>query len=534
MAKILRHLGEAPRDLRDRDLFCDEILEQSCSELWLAGLLDEALTACDQIINYFRNAEVVNCVDEVHCQRVQMRRIFILCDMRRIPEVVEILTDSHSRITAADDVDFLLPWLMQTRILPRTGRNREALQILRGVLSEVSRRKKHSQWANDEHVFDLHFHLLLAELAAAWGRVGRLENAVRIAERAVATCRSERDDGEDVEQQKHVLVHTLTTLSNCLAAAGRSEEALAAAKDATLIYAVNEPQLWAGLLFTMRREELGGNAFHSLSLRFLTAGKLDDALLNAEKATDLYRKLVSLAPRHLPTLAASLQNLAAISCRLGRIDKSVSISEEAVGIMRQVSKTETYFLLGQVEALDQLACYLSEKGEADGTTTATTECAEAREKITLLPPQADFLFSEMESKSQVEPEDILKNTVFLARTERGLEVPIYLPVPSGGFSQELSSKAQSEADLAVTKSEISIPPAEKTPRAPAANPIPTPGGENVPTENGITGKYSVVAALASAKEVKGKKSMSTPMGIIWWIILLGILSMASAALCTRK
>ncbi|KAJ7891228.1 hypothetical protein B0H14DRAFT_2289248, partial [Mycena olivaceomarginata] len=99
-----------------------------------------------------------------------------------------------------------------------------------------------------------------------------------------------------------------------------------------------------------------------LSLRLVTSGKAQPALLNTEKATELYRELVALAPRHLPTLASSLRNLGSILWDVGCRDEAIAACEEAVGIMRKVSSPETYFCPALAEALEQLAGYLGEKG----------------------------------------------------------------------------------------------------------------------------------------------------------------------------
>ncbi|KAJ6488379.1 hypothetical protein DFH09DRAFT_837777, partial [Mycena vulgaris] len=209
--------------------------------------------------------------------------------------------------------------------------------------------------------------------------------AVEDAERAVAARREDVEE-EDMERQNHALVHSLTTLSNCLVGVGRNNEAVVAAQEATSIYSLHVPGI-RDSLYTVRREELGANAFHALSLLLVTSGQLEAALLNAEKATELYRELVSLAPLHLPTLTSSLQNLASILWNIGRRDESISACDEAVSIMREVADSETYLLRALGEALDQLAGYLAKKGDSEGAAAATDESAEVRHRIELLPPE---------------------------------------------------------------------------------------------------------------------------------------------------
>ncbi|KAJ7481846.1 hypothetical protein FB451DRAFT_955061, partial [Mycena latifolia] len=209
------------------------------------------------------------------------------------------------------------------------------------------------------------------------------EKALKNAEQAVSACRQDVDD-EYVEEQKCALAHSLTTLSNCLAVVGRNNEAIGIAEEATSIYA----SLRAGFLYSLRKQELGANAFLALSRRLATSGLVEEALSNAAKAISLYRELVSLAPRHLPALASSLKNVASILRRVGRLGESVAACEEAVSIMRKVADTETYFLQDLAEALEQLARYLLGKCDTERASAAISESAEVRRKIELLPPQA--------------------------------------------------------------------------------------------------------------------------------------------------
>ncbi|KAJ7349065.1 hypothetical protein DFH08DRAFT_864287, partial [Mycena albidolilacea] len=163
--------------------------------------------------------------------------------------------------------------------------------------------------------------------------------------------------------------------------------------------------MWGKILYTIRKQELGANAFHTLSLRLMTSGKAQPALLNAEKATELYRELVALVPRHLPSLASSLRNLGSILWDVDRRDEAIAACKEAVSIMRTVVKTETYFLPTLAEALEQLCGYLAEKGDVGGASAAAAECAEVRREFAALPPEPEFLFEkvvDMESDDEWE------------------------------------------------------------------------------------------------------------------------------------
>ncbi|KAJ7933992.1 hypothetical protein B0H13DRAFT_1511313, partial [Mycena leptocephala] len=129
------------------------------------------------------------------------------------------------------------------------------------------------------------------------------------------------------------------------------------------------------------------NAFHSLSLRLTTAGELYKAIMNAEKTTKLFRELVELAPRHLPTLASSLQNLASIQWKVGHPEEAITACEEAVSIMRTFVDPERYFLPALADMLDNLEGYLTEKGDLNSASAATAESTEVRRKSASLPPE---------------------------------------------------------------------------------------------------------------------------------------------------
>jgi tetratricopeptide (TPR) repeat protein len=154
--------------------------------------------------------------------------------------------------------------------------------------------------------------------------------------------------------------------------------------------------MWYDFLYIIRNQELGANAFHSLSLRLTTAGELNEAIVNAEKATKLYRELVALAPRHLPTLASSLQNLASILWSVSHREEAIAACKEAVSIMQKVVEIEMYFLPALADALDQLAGYLTEKGDIVGASAVTIESTTVRRRFASLLPQPDFLFEKIE------------------------------------------------------------------------------------------------------------------------------------------
>ncbi|KAJ7788562.1 hypothetical protein B0H14DRAFT_3162547 [Mycena olivaceomarginata] len=373
LARTIKHFGTILADRgSDWELVLYGFFNPIYHYLWRNGLLDDALQVCEQVIKYldshFKSDNVT-----VAAGYWRLNRHFILCDMGRFSDAIGMI--QQATIASVPEGFFLHSYIVQIRILRRTGRNQEALQLLRkGVATGCQ-----IYWTDNVEVFDLRLSFLLAESAAIWGYISNGERALKHAERAVAACRRDIGPDEDVEDQECILIHSLVTLSNCLATLERNNEALAAAQEAVLIYTKNVPYMWGDLLYTIRKQELGANAFHALSLRLAISGTAEQALLNAEKATELYRELVALAPRHLPTLASSLQNLGSVLWDVGRRDEAIATCEEAVGIIRKLVNPETYFLPALAEALEQLAGYLTEKGDVRGAAAAAAELVDMTE-----------------------------------------------------------------------------------------------------------------------------------------------------------
>ncbi|KAJ7933973.1 hypothetical protein B0H13DRAFT_1855824 [Mycena leptocephala] len=201
----------------------DEIRAPIVCHLWKAGLLEDALAELEQVMKYLHSYSDQGDTEIVErLQWSQMNQHFILCDMGRLPEAIQMIQETSwmSMVVGIGNYS-LLPCVIKTSILRRVGRNTDVIQLLRrGVAFGTEK-----YWASSSKLFDLHFYFLLVELAAAWGQAGQPEKALKDAEQAVAACQKDVDD-DKVEPQKCTLVHSLTTLSNCLAAVGRNDEAL--------------------------------------------------------------------------------------------------------------------------------------------------------------------------------------------------------------------------------------------------------------------------------------------------------------------
>ncbi|KAJ7502533.1 hypothetical protein B0H11DRAFT_641918 [Mycena galericulata] len=531
--EIIGHLQQTPSTLHIR--WYPAVLSRISWSLQLAGLLDGALATVDEAIERRRlsfNSDNVDEVDELRWSHI--RRASILLDMARVSEAVEAAREANTlSLLPVKELDRKFLCMFQTKILRRTARNREAQQVLENFISDRGHKNQIT-----EETFNPLSHFLLTELAAI-REVGYVGQAVHDAEQAVLACQNSVHN-TDAEKQKGALVQTLTTLSNRLAADGRHEDALVAAEEATSIYSSDASRMWGAFLNTTRKQELGGNTFHSLSLRLTTSGRLVEALANAEKATELYRELVLLAPVHHPALATSLRNQAAILWKTGGPVKSIAACEEAVNILRKVSDNETYFLGALGETLDQLAGYLVENEEVDRVSAAVVESAEVRRRIESLPPPPPFMFIEVKTQPLEDGEkdgdeawetatesDDEYHDVLDAGSAAGCEAPTALN--DNGQLQPACANLQLIASAGPQSEAI----AGATLAAEATTLQLSPQAENEAARNAQPGTSHLPDILATPLEVQLKvKLSSTPMDILWWI-LVAILGLAVGVLWNR-
>ncbi|KAJ6526296.1 hypothetical protein DFH09DRAFT_1285981 [Mycena vulgaris] len=485
MAKIVEHLRTVTTTSPPPT---ECVLVDFSHGLWQAGLLDDAKRLCDEGEYLWRSRKNE---DPAILSVFLMRRTFILWDMGEIPQAMEA-AHKVKAVMEASPANVLHHYMIWKRILERTGRNWEALKLL-------------------SHVD---------------------------AERALAVCRGEVD--EYVDQQQYALVHCLTTLSNCLAAVGRNDEALGAARESTSIYILQAPIMRASYLYALRKEELGAHAFHTLSLRLTTSGELERALLNAEKATELYRESVSLAPRLLPTLASSLQNLASILWNVGRRDEGISACDGAVSIMWKVADNETYFLRALGNALDQLSRYVDEKGDIERAAAARSESSEVRWRIELLPPEPQFLFSDIETECDDDDDDDRDwetATESENETHKPSDATTDIDVVVSEAARLAFMKTVPSTETQIEQSEVSTEGADSSKGLQAVMeevPVVSQAENRVSedtTAKPVTSPPRATDILSTPLELK-LQLRSTPMDIIWWS-LVAVLGVTLAAVWSR-
>ncbi|KAJ7502535.1 hypothetical protein B0H11DRAFT_1988981 [Mycena galericulata] len=139
------------------------------------------------------------------------------------------------------------------------------------------------------------------------------------------------------------------------------------------------------------------------------------------------------SPYRVPNAQDDLANVASLLWKVGHREESIAACGEAVNIIRKLADTETYFLPVLVEGLDQLAGYLSEKGDTERASAEISEIDKIKAKIVSMPPEPEFLFGEIEMEPEHElwePEDILEGTTFLVLAERDRSAHAVEPKPT--------------------------------------------------------------------------------------------------------
>ncbi|KAK7018884.1 Tetratricopeptide repeat family [Favolaschia claudopus] len=391
-------------------------LEHICRHALKLGAHDEVLQLCMHIAHYLACPFHSEPDTVSWSQSFLLHRNFIFCDAARFADAIQVEQKSESPFVSfhwqVDSICFLPYYIMKTRILLRMGRHLEALSIIQRALTASISDCITDDWTQGP-TFDIDLYFLFTELAVVWGLLGHPQKALENAEKAVEFCQKAKIededywDGLDAEDLVSLQIHSFTTLSNCQAAAGKSIEALESAQQAVLLYMSmrTEQQTVGKIVWILRKQESGGNAFFTLSQRLAVSGDSEQALTNGQEALDLYRELVKVAPRHLPTLANCLRHLASVLQNLGGQDEAVAACEEAVEIMRGVVDQETYFLPDLAGALDQLAVLLLAQGDAGSAGGVTAEAGEAKCKFASLPPGPEWLFEKAVDTSDEEELD---------------------------------------------------------------------------------------------------------------------------------
>ncbi|KAK7001304.1 Tetratricopeptide repeat family [Favolaschia claudopus] len=507
------------------------------------GLLDEGFAFCSSVVAYLQTQVSAVTAADPWQKKIERLQIFTLFEAARLSAAIGCAQQTMVMpFNEEDDIEFFLSCIDRTRILRRIGRHSEALHVVNRAIKTVS-----PVYWKDGRTVDLS--LFLTELTLIWSGLEQPQKALVNAERVVAAC-EEVNIGDADEELLCVQIHSWIILSNCLAALGRQEKALETAQIAVSSYTQNAEKMWEDFLFMIRKQELGGNAYFALSLRLAASGESEQALLSGQHAISLYRQLVALAPRHLPTLASSLRHQASILWTLVRPHDAIAACEEAVDILRKVVDTEAYFLPALADTLDDLGGYLIQMHDVSGASAATIESAEDRRKFAFLPPEPKWIFEDFEELEnsddalnwwEWEPRNALGNVAIEGNVEERL---------SEEDECQNASRFQGSGDA------VTVPPLPTAiVDAPASSMKPDPelGVEGEATQTAVTvivkaqtdtspSKAPSTSALVLCGVVLGaliavagnnmagtdafshlveiRLSMrSTPVDILWWILL---------------
>jgi Tetratricopeptide repeat len=126
----------------------------------------------------------------------------------------------------------------------------------------------------------------------------------------------------------------------------------------------------------------------SHSLRLTAAGQHESAIVAAEEATRIYRRLVKANPGpYLPDFAASLSDLGMILSRLGRLSDALAAAEEAAAIRRQLAQTDpASYLPNLATALNNLSNRLSALGRRREALAPADEAVSIRRRLAKADP----------------------------------------------------------------------------------------------------------------------------------------------------
>lgn len=187
----------------------------------------------------------------------------------------------------------------------------------------------------------------------------------------LAQCAADisRPTDESPETERAAYASRKLSLSRCLAASGRRDEALQTAQEATNLYrtlAKHNPGAYSPSL---------AMSLNNLALRLAEDGQRDKALKAAQEATDRYHDLAR-EDRELydPNYATSLNNLAKYLAEDGQRDEALTTARKAVSIRRRLADQKPAIYAPYLAmSLNNLAIYLSQVGQRRESLTTIRE-----------------------------------------------------------------------------------------------------------------------------------------------------------------
>ena len=195
----------------------------------------------------------------------------------------------------------------------------------------------------------------------------------------LAQCAADisRPTDESPETERAAYASRKLSLSRCLAASGRRDEALQTAQEATNLYrtlAKHNPAAY--------NPELA-MSLNNLANSQAENGQRYEALQTAQEATNLFRTLAKHNPgAYNPSLAMSLNNLALRLAEDGQRDKALEAAQEATDRYHDLAREDReVYDPNYATSLNNLAKYLAEDGQRDEALTTARKAVSIRRRL---------------------------------------------------------------------------------------------------------------------------------------------------------
>jgi len=292
-------------------------------------------------------------------------------------------------LAATSDADVSALMQIANELPDRTLALREMVARLTGRIVDMLRAAVAASGARDnagDHGAPSALRALLAaslnNLGLRLSDLGRSEDALAAAREATDIYRRLAADRPDAFLPD--LATSLNNLGKVFSELGRREEALAAAREASDIYrrlATERPDAFLPDL-AMSLNNLG-NGLSELGWR-------KDGLAATQKAVEIRRRLAADRPEtFLPVLAVSLHNLGARLSKLGRREDGLEAAREASDIYRRLAADRPdAFLAELAKSLNNLGAVLGLIGRREGALAASQEAVEIRRRLAADRPDA--------------------------------------------------------------------------------------------------------------------------------------------------
>ena len=309
----------------------------------------------------------------------------------------------HLVVSEADDLEPLLrellsssrvgtsslrTWTILERVSTDPHLNERAGLILNDVLVEVTQ-AVHAQTVNTES----------PDLAAAFAKLfsavrshiepdeaheaeQSLSNAgyltifleCELAQRAADITRP-TDESPEIDRATYA--SRKLSLSRCLAASGRRDEALKTAQEATKLYRTLAEHNPAAYTPDLARSLI------NLAIRQADNGRQHEALKTAQEAVSISRNLAEHNPTaYNPKLAISLDNLALRLAEDGQRGKALEAAQEATDYYHNLAREDRkVYDPNYATSLNNLAKYLAEDGQRDEALTTARKAVSIRRRL---------------------------------------------------------------------------------------------------------------------------------------------------------